>query len=301
MKHKLLISFSGGESSAYMTQWLLKNKQNEFDMKVVFANTGEENENTLEFIQQCDEYFGFNCIWIEAVTDFKNGNGVKAKIVDFKTASRNGEPFEAVIQKHGIPNSSTPHCTREMKAHVINAYIRSVGWKNFYTAIGIRIDEPHRIKKNWKELKHIYPLISGKFCPMNKPQINAYWDKMPFRIILKGYEDNCKVCWKKSLRKLMTIAKTHPERFEKFAEWENKYENYIPETRKKNEKIKVPVRFFRDNLSVNQIFELSKHSFELAPDDRRIYLEYTQTELFGHQLDIGGGPCGEENCEISES
>jgi hypothetical protein len=298
---KLLISFSGGESSAYMTQWLLKNKLNEFDIKVVFANTGEENENTIEFTQKCDEYFGFNCIWVECVTDPKNGNGVRAKVVDFETASRNGEPFEAMINKHGIPNSSTPHCTRELKVRTISAYMRQIGWTDYYTAIGIRIDEPHRINKNWKKLKHIYPLISNKFCPMRKPQINQFWKDMPFRIDLKGYEDNCKVCWKKSLRKLMTIAKNYPERFEKFSEWESKYENYIPESRKQNDKITTPIRFFRDNLSVAEIFKLSKQDFEEAPDDRRIYAEYVQTELFGHMLDVGGGPCGEENCEISES
>lgn len=300
MKEKLLISFSGGESSAYMTQWILKNKQDQFDIKVVFANTGEENENTLEFIQKCADYFGFNVVWVEAITDPKNGNGVKAKVVNFETAGRNGEPFEEVIKKHGIPNTSTPHCTREMKNHTIAAYMKQIGWKNYYTAIGIRIDEPHRINKNWKKLRHIYPLISNKFCPMTKPEINKFWDGMPFRIDLKGYEDNCKVCWKKSLRKLMTIALNHPERFVKFAEWEVKYENYIPESRKQNDKITVPIRFFRDNLSVADIIEMSKQKFEPAPDDRRVYKEYVQTVLFGHQLDIGGGPCGEETCEITE-
>jgi len=300
MKEKLLISFSGGESSAYMTQWLLKNKQDQFDIKIVFANTGEENENTLQFIQKCSDFFEFECVWVEAITDPKNGNGVKAKVVDFNTASRNGEPFEAVIQKHGIPNSSTPHCTREMKNHTINAYMRQIGWKNYYTAIGIRIDEPHRINANWKKRKHVYPLISSKLCPMTKPDINKFWDKMPFRIDLTGYEDNCKVCWKKSLRKLMTIARTHPERFDKFREWEVKYENFIPDSRKQNEKITVPIRFFRGNLSVEDIMQMSNEEFELAPDDRRIYQEYIQTELWGHQLDIGGGPCGEETCEISE-
>ena len=31
-KKKLLVSFSGGETSAFMAHWLWKNKQDEFDM-----------------------------------------------------------------------------------------------------------------------------------------------------------------------------------------------------------------------------------------------------------------------------
>ena len=71
MKKKLLISFSGGETSAFMAQWLWNNKQHEFDMIFVFANTGEENEETLEFVEKCSDYFGFNVIWVEANVNSK--------------------------------------------------------------------------------------------------------------------------------------------------------------------------------------------------------------------------------------
>src|SRR3990167_6661723 len=102
--NKLLISFSGGETSAYMTQWLLKEFKGWKEMIVVFANTGEENEKTLEFVNKCDKELGFNTVWVEAITNSIHGQGIKAKIVTFETASRNGEPFEQMIAKHGIPN-----------------------------------------------------------------------------------------------------------------------------------------------------------------------------------------------------
>src|SRR5690606_2539766 len=111
MKKRLLVSFSGGETSAFMAQWLWQHKKDEYKMIFVFANTGQENEETLEFVEACSKEFGFPVVWIEAVTNQKNGVGQSFKVVDFKTACRKGSPFEAVISKHGIPNTETPHCT----------------------------------------------------------------------------------------------------------------------------------------------------------------------------------------------
>lgn len=57
----LFVSFSGGETSARMTQMLLTKWRRKYDkVVVVFANTGEENEATLDFVCQCDIAFGFD-------------------------------------------------------------------------------------------------------------------------------------------------------------------------------------------------------------------------------------------------
>jgi hypothetical protein len=91
----------------------------------------------------------------------------------------------------------------------------------------------------------------------------------------------------------LTIAKHSPEKFEWTAKMEEKYEQFIPETHQHNKKIKLPVRFYRDYLSVKDIMELSKKPFEEAIDDSKNY--YIQTELFGHELDTPNG-CS-ESCE----
>lgn len=125
-KKRLLASFSGGKTSAFMTKWLLDNKSEEYDIKVVFANTGEEHVKTLEFVHVCDQAFGFGTVWIEAIQR-ERGKSSGHRIVTFETASRNGEPFEAMIGKYGIPNTSFPHCTRELKLNPIKSYLASIG------------------------------------------------------------------------------------------------------------------------------------------------------------------------------
>jgi hypothetical protein len=64
--------------------------------------------------------------------------------VSFDTASRNGEPFEEVIKKYGLPGAGGyMHCTRELKANPIRDYAMSLG--EHQMAIGIRVDEIDRI------------------------------------------------------------------------------------------------------------------------------------------------------------
>lgn len=218
----LIVSFSGGESSAFMAQWLKANKSDEYDMAFVFANTGEENEETLEFVEQCNIHFEFNISWIEARVYHGERKGSGHKHTDYMNASRNGEPFEDVIIKYGIPNQSFPHCTRELKINPIRSFANDYfGGQEYYTAIGIRVDEFDRMNENWKENRFIYPLISD--IPTTKQQINIYWKQMPFRLNLKGYQGNCKTCWKKTDKKLYQIYKENPAAFNFMDRMERKF------------------------------------------------------------------------------
>jgi hypothetical protein len=289
MKDKLLLSFSGGETSAFMTKWCLDNWQDKYDMVVVFANTGEEREETLEFVKWCDDEYNFNTIWVESLVHHGERTGTTHRIVNYQSASRNGEPFEEVIKKYGIPNQAYPHCTRELKQAPIISYVKNeLGWKDFYTAIGIRADEFDRMSDKMDEKKFIYPL-----CKMGitKPHINNYWSKIPNRLQLKGYEGNCKGCWKKSLRKLLTIAVENPDAFTNMIKWESEYGNYTPESRDEKN---APYTFHRNNLNSIDIIEMAKTGrFRPATDDT-IETNYQQS-LFGHELDVTGD-CS-ESCE----
>jgi len=235
MKENLLISFSGGKTSAYMTHHILNNLTEKYNCVVVFANTGRENEETLEFVRDCDLYLGFKTYWVEAVIH-EGRKSTSFRLTNFLTACRNGEPFEAMIQKYGIPNKSFPHCTRELKIRPINAFAKKY-FGNFYTsAIGIRADEVDRIQKG----RFIYPLIK---LGVTKKIVNEFWEQMYFTLKLPEYRGNCKECWKKSFKKLALIAKDGDGKW--IEDMEKKYSNFIPESQAIGRTI--PVNFFRGN------------------------------------------------------
>lgn len=296
-KKKLLVSFSGGETSAFMAQWLLKHKSDEYEMIFVFANTGQENEETLEFVDKCDKEFGLGVVWVEAVVHHGKRKGTTHKVVNFETADRDGVVFEEVIKKYMIPNIQNMICSRELKERPITSYARSIGWKrsDYETAIGIRTDEFDRMSERRKENRIIYPLISMQ--PMTKPMISFFWKNMPFRLNLKGYEGNCKTCWKKSFRKLGTIAQETPEKFGFFKRMEEKYGNFISDGRKHNDKIQLPIRFFRTNKDVAYIFNevVNDPKFKRADDDSINY-ETDNTLTDGIELDMSNGCI--ESCEV---
>ena len=291
---RCLISFSGGETSAFMTWWLLQEKLYE-EYLVVFANTGQENEETLKFVHQCDQRLGFKTVWIEAVQFHGERRRSGFRVVTFETADRSGRVFEDAIRKYGIPNQKFKDCTRNLKRNPIESYAESVGWEkgSYDLAIGIRVDEIDRQSTRAKERRIVYPLI--KMRPMTKPQINTWWARQPFRLQLKGYQGNCKWCWKKSMRKHLTIMEENAAFFKFPERMEKKYGLEGPEFRKDTSAHPLPLgyrrTFFRGNRSVADIrAELKRRkgtNWERASDDAVVYDE---------ELDLGSG-C-EESCEV---
>ncbi len=287
--YRLFISFSGGETSAYMMQWLWHEFAWAYDeVRVVFANTGQENEATLAFVQRCSEHFDIPVTWVEAVTHHGRRLGCTHRVVDYRTASRDGAPFEGVIRKYGIPNRSYPHCTRELKLNPMTSYLRSIGWTpgSYDTAIGIRVDEVDRIAANRHKQRLLYPLV--QYRPMTKPDINAFWRDQPFRLPLKGYEGNCAWCWKKSLRKHLTLLAERPHIYD------------FPQRMEREHGLAghnidgTPRVFFRESMSTADLKRLAAEGdFTPAEDDARRYPDDT---LAGLPLD-GGDGCS-ESCEV---
>lgn len=144
-----LISFSGGRTSAYMLYRVIKAHGGQLpdNIIVAFANTGKEREETLRFVHECEVRWGVRIHWIEW-RDGKPGY----ETVGFNSASREGEPFEALItKKKRLPNGQERWCTEFLKVRPIFALMRDLlGLEpgQYREAIGLRHDEGWRILKS---------------------------------------------------------------------------------------------------------------------------------------------------------
>jgi hypothetical protein len=272
MNKKLLVStFSGGRTSAFMAI-LLKEmpKYKDYQKVFIFANTGKEKEETLEFVEKCDKEFNLNIVWLEALVNKEKGIGTTYKIVSFKTASRNGEPFKDMLDKYAMPNNFASNCTRELKLYPINKYVKDLGFDEVITAMGIRYDERHRKSNFAEEQNVIYPLCDD--LKVDAIFIRNWWDRQCFDLQLKDYEGNCDLCFKKSVRKRLTLIKENP----KIAEWWLKMENKYTTER-------IPRFDLRTNLSIEQLVKKSQQPFRTIQDQHE--LNKTQTGLFDATLD----------------
>lgn len=97
--------------------------------------------------------------------------------------------------------------------------------------------------------------------------VRSFWAKQDFDLRLKDYEGNCDLCWKKSLRKRLTLIKENPGIEQQWLEWEKEGE-YV---------------FDRDGLSITQIKEISTRSFFQVKD--KFDTSKKQPQLFGIDLD----------------
>ena len=265
---KLLILNSGGRTSAYMTDRILKEYSDGYEIKIVFANTGWEHEKTLAFVNNCDKRWGNKVVWLEAVVN-TGRVACSHKIVDYETASRNQEPFEDVVKKYGIPNAGYPHCTRELKENPIVDYCNSIGWTKgtYEVALGMRTDEPKRIKRGLNKSNgqfRLYPLVD--WFETDKLDVLDFWEEQEFDLDLPEHLGNCIGCFKKSQKKLLKVMRDMGEAaFELPLHIESFY-GHVGNNKINGKHSKLPRTMYRKSVRTNDMIALFNQS-EFAPDD----------------------------------
>lgn len=213
-----VISFSGGRTSGFMLKQIIDYNDGLPDNAVVcFANTGREMPQTLEFVNDCSVKWDVNIVWLEY--DLNEENKPIFKIVDYKSCSKKGEPFDKLIDKHQmLPNPLTRFCTGSLKRDTITKYLRSLGWKKWHNIMGIRTDEKHRCKDGFQfGFYPHYPMVEANHSLYH---VDQFWDKQSFKLnlpVVKGktIKGNCDLCFLKSESQLASMVRDHPE----LAQW----------------------------------------------------------------------------------
>ena len=212
---KVQIAFSGGRTSAYMLRKIMDANPGMIgnpDVVVTFQNTGREMLETLDFVQEVGARWGVPVVWLEYLPSAPH-----FQVVSHNSAARNGEPFDALIDKKKyLPNQQTRFCTTELKIRTAKRYLVSLGWKRWANATGIRADEPHRLNKpapkdRWTTWN---PLADDG---VSRHDVAAFWQAQPFDLRLPNVGGNCWLgncdgCFLKSEAHVASFAREFPER-----------------------------------------------------------------------------------------
>lgn len=240
LRGRTCVSFSGGRTSAYMLRRVLDANDDLGELVVCFANTGKEHPATLEFVRECGQRWGVPIVWLEYTYDLATGEQ-GFEVVNHSNASRNGEPFEALItKKKYLPNPVTRFCTSELKIRTMHKYLRSLGWgddkQEYDQMIGIRADEQRRVSKirargtsseSRLELMRM-PLADAG---VTVREVGAFWSGQDFDLGLPTHNGrtllgNCDLCFLKGVSQVYSIIASDRSK----ADWWAKMEQAVTDS-----------------------------------------------------------------------
>jgi 3'-phosphoadenosine 5'-phosphosulfate sulfotransferase (PAPS reductase)/FAD synthetase len=245
-----LVGFSGGRTSGYMLRRMLEayNGKLPDDTIVCFQNTGDEDERTLAFVDRVSREWGVPIVWLEYTEEFNYTDYMRAggaiserrkkrdltdpkewgfSVVNFETASRNGEPFDKMLDYYAayrkqikdkppiLPNVAQRVCTSYLKIKISQRYMEVLGHKEYDAFLGIRADEPRRharmMAANDAELNRFVNVTPLYDAGVTKDEVKAYWNAQPFDLEIDPNSDegNCRYCFLKSKAKLVKIMSKH--------------------------------------------------------------------------------------------
>ena len=262
-----VISFSGGRTSGYMLWRVLQSNGGLPPEAIVcFANTGKEEEATLQFVHDCGKKWNVPIVWLEF--QFAEKTKDRFKVVNFETASRNGEPFEALIKSRKfLPNPVARFCTVEMKVRAIHRYLKSIGWTEWNSMIGIRADEQRRLAKigNQDYGKHEEKLAPLGREGITKADVGEFWRNQDFDLGLPNMNGvtmhgNCDLCFLKGTAQVRSLIKEKPER----ALWWAKMETLVQTS---NDAYGLGSRFRKDRPSYQELLDFGNKQIDMFDDE----------------------------------
>jgi hypothetical protein len=270
---KNVVSFSGGRSSALLV-YLMKNQYSDTDF--VFMDTGAEHPKTYEFVKNVVKHFDINLTCLRVVVNSELGQGNSYRIISLDELTQDLQPFRDVCYKYGTPYVHGAFCTRTMKFEPFTRYCNErYGKGNYQTWLGIRADEPRRLKQ-----KDGYRYLAD-ICDFDKQDVINFWKSQPFDLNLPEHLGNCVFCIKKGINKIALATRDEPKMAEDFINLINDPGVRVVERRQQENKI-----MYRGNNSLISIIAM--------------YQNHSREEIFetirGNR-GFGTGSCS-ESCEI---
>lgn len=199
-------------------------------------------------------------------------------VVDYATASRQGEPFEALIRKRKyLPNPVTRFCTIDLKIRIIHKYLRSLGLSTEEVPVdmmtGIRADEPRRVVK----IRHRKSTSESKWATMVMPLADAgvgvqdvtdSWAGQPFDLMLptingRTLEGNCDLCFLKGAKQVYSIIASDRDEPIRKGDWWARMESSVVSGGKFTGD---GARFRSDRPSYQQMLDYSDTQFDMFAD-----------------------------------
>lgn len=217
-----LVNVSGGRTSAFLLRLFLDaNEGLPTDSRAVFCNTGKEHEATLAFLREIESRW-CPIVWLE----YRPSDATKFAVVDYCSASRNGEPFSALIESRKmLPNPVTRFCTSDLKIRTGNRYAKSLGWESFDRLVGLRADEPRRVARMRGDTKNENVRMPLASAGLTIDDVRRFWRSQDFDLALPGDDNsfgNCDLCFLKARSRIEKVVMSDPSRADWWAEQEEK-------------------------------------------------------------------------------
>ena len=208
-----IVSFSGGRTSGYLLRHVLDAWGGKLPKggEVMFANTGREHPSTLDFVRDVERWCPIN--WVEYRRDFPF-----YALVEHGDASRNGEPFAALIEaKKYLPNPVTRFCTSDLKVTPMKRFMKVLGFPKYTTILGLRADEPRRVAKLRSDPTRDIEMPLAD-AGITRDMIIEWWKQNDFDLKLPNDDPafgNCDLCFLKGMARVERVIRAEPH----LADW----------------------------------------------------------------------------------
>ncbi len=251
-----MVTVSGGRSSAMMARHIqTSEKYKDFEKIYVFCNTGMERTETIDFLKNIEKHWQIDLVKIEGVYSEIMGVGVRYKIVDWDNLNMTAEPFAGAVRHKskgifcGLPHSEAPYCSEMLKTLPAKKLCDDIfGVNNYIKVLGYRKEDmPKRISfaKMKYDKTRIFPLLTDFQYPVGQSDLNGWWNKQAFKLMIHNKFGNCELCWKKSTKNLIANIQYGTNHIEWYREQEKIYGNTS----------------FRGNLSIDDLVKMAKQPF----------------------------------------